>query len=398
MRRFRLTTTTANRPRHSHPRRGAIAVLAAFVMVAILALAGFFLSLSYIELTRAELRAATDAAARSAVIRLVETQSTTQGRDAAKTIAGKFEVGGKQLLLTNSDIEFGRSSRQANGTYSFTNNGTPTNAARVFGRKTSASASGTVDLPFGGFVGAPEYSTQLSAVAMRLDYDIVIVLDRSGSMGWDLSGVEYEYPEAIRQRPFVENYFSPPDPTGSRWAILSASVNDFLTILNQRQVAARVGLVTYAGNYTFGKYSSVTVKTESDLTSDFTTITSKLNAIGQVPLIGATDIGAGLTAAQTILTTSSQARLKTGQPIIVVFSDGMFNQGVEPLGLATSAYNQSATIIHSVTFGATATGRSTMNAVTAAAGKGLSLHANTAAELTQSFKSIANAIPIVVTE
>ncbi|ODA34830.1 hypothetical protein A6X21_04015 [Planctopirus hydrillae] len=381
-----------------HPRRGAIAILAAFVMVALLALAGFFLSLSYVELTRAELRAATDAAARSAVIRLVETQSTSSGRAAARDIASRFEVGGKALSLNDSDIQFGRSTRQSNGSYSFAINGTPTNAARVFGRKTKTSAAGPVELPFGGFVGAPEYSTELNAVAMRLDYDIVIVLDRSGSMGWDLSGVEFEYPEAVRQRPLVENYFSPPDPTGSRWAILSASVNDFLTILNQRQVAARVGLVTYAGDYTFGKYSSVKLTVESDLTSTFSTITSKLTAIGQVPLIGGTDIGAGITAAQTMLTTSSQARLKTGQPIIIVFSDGMFNQGTEPVSLAASAYAQSSTIIHSVTFGATAQGRATMNSVTATAGKGLSLHANTAAELTESFRSIANAIPIVVTE
>jgi hypothetical protein len=51
-----------------------------------------------------------------------------------------------------------------------------------------------------------------------------------------------------------------------------------------------------------------------------------------------------------------------------------------------------------VTFGADANGRTTMDSVALNAGRGLSLHADTAAELLDSFRQLANSIPVIMTK
>lgn len=382
----------------AQPRRGAIAVLTAFMLVALLSLTAFLLSLSYIELSRTELQAATDAAARSAVIKLAATQSESAGRTAAVEVASRFRVGGRPFAISPADVTFGNATKPITGRYNFTAHASPLNAARVQGRKTASAAAGTIDLPLGSMIGQSDYATQLPAVAMRLDFDICLVLDRSGSMGWDLSDQRFSYPESRRDRPLVENYFSAPDMTASRWGVLSASVDELLAILQQRDVSAKVGLVTFAGDYQFGRYASVTVSQDSDLTTNFSQVTAAVDAIGQKPVIGATDIAAGLSAAEVLLTTSPAARPRTAQPIVILFSDGIFNQGDDPVALAQTLYAQHGIVIHSVTFGAEAAARQTMDSVAQAAGKGYSLHANNAAQLQESFRFIANSIPVLVTE
>lgn len=385
------------RPRRAR-RRGAIAVLAAIFLVSLMALAGFLLSLSYIELARAELQAATDASAQAAVAQLTITQSTSQSQQAARDMAARFNVGGAAFSIANSDIVFGNGARQSSGAYQFTASGTPTNAARVTGKKTTGSSAGSLSLPLGVFVNKAAFDTQQVATATRMDYDIVLVLDRSASMAWDLSANQFKYPGTQADRPLVENYFTKPHATASRWAILSGSVNSFLNILTTRGVSARVGLVSFASDYTFGDYSSTVMTRNSDLTSSYSAITTGMNTIGQFPVIGATDISAGLQEAQNILTTSSQARPRSAQPIVILFSDGIYTQGNNPVTLATSMSNSYGIVTHSITFGADAAARTTMDQIAAASEQGLSLHADTASELTTAFNTIASSLPILLTE
>ena len=79
-------------------------------------------------------------------------------------------------------------------------------------------------------------------------------------------------------------------------------------------------------------------------------------------------------------------------------SDGIFNQGSDPVQLAKIQHNTYGIVIHSVTFGADASGRATMDSVALNAGRGLSLHADTAAALLDSFRQIANSIPVIMTK
>ena len=207
-----ITIRRLRSPCRGSSRGGAIAVLTAFVLVALLAVSGLVLSLSYIELANAELKAATDAAARSAIIKLVITQSEDQGRAAAVDVAARYRVGGSPLQIAAGDVTFGKAVIQPDGSFSFQQSSHPLiNAASVQGLKESGSSSGALSLPFGSLIGQETYQTQRAAIAMRLDYDIVLVLDRSGSMGWDLSQNRFSYPASKANRPLVENYFSPPD-------------------------------------------------------------------------------------------------------------------------------------------------------------------------------------------
>lgn len=379
-------------------RRGAIAVFTAFVLVALVAIAGLFLSLSYIELTRTELQAATDAAARSAVVRLVAEQSETQGRAAAVEIAATYRVGGVPFAIDGSQVQIGNASRGFGGGFTFAPGVSPLNAVRVTGLKSAASPAGEVELPFGNFVGRSTHSLDTMATAMRLDYDVCLVLDRSGSMAWDLTDAQFSYPGEYGQRPILENYFSPPHATQSRWAVLASAVGELVDIFQQRDVSAKVGLVTFASDYQFGKFRSQRVTRDQDLTESMNDVTNRIQVIGQSPVVGATDITAGLLEAESMLTTSPEARLRTGQPIIVLFSDGMFTEGADPVVTAAELYQSHQIVIHSVTFGADEAARDTMDRVANVAGHGLSLHANTAAELVDSFRTIAEAIPVLITE
>lgn len=80
-------------------RRGAIAALTAFVLVALLSVSALVVSLSYLEMAGAELQLATDAAARSGVIQLTVSQSESSAKSAARDIAGRHRVGGSAFSI-----------------------------------------------------------------------------------------------------------------------------------------------------------------------------------------------------------------------------------------------------------------------------------------------------------
>ena len=56
------------------------------------------------------------------------------------------------------------------------------NAVRVTGYKTEGSTSGVVPLFFANIMDDQSYEHFRSSVAMQIDRDIVLVVDRSGSM------------------------------------------------------------------------------------------------------------------------------------------------------------------------------------------------------------------------
>ena len=379
-------------------RRGVVTVLTALLLVAIMGVAGLLLSSAALQLARAELQMATDAAARSAVIQLEATQSVDASRATAQDIAARFRVAGNSFALKTGEVAFGQTTRKTNGRYTFTKDASPMNSVRVQGRKTKSSLAGPVNLPFGGFVGHPNSEVSITSIAARLDYDLCLVLDRSGSMAWDLSQDRFSYPASIAHRPLIEKYFSPPEAVGSRWSVLSDCIDEFLGILATREVPAKVGLVTFASDYEFGQFQSVRVTTESDFTVNFNALMTQTQNIGTHPLIGGTDIAAGLEQARVLLTTSSEARPKTAHPAVVLFSDGIFNEGIDPVSQAASMYQSHGIVIHSVTFGAELPARQTMDQVAEVAGRGMSLHADTAAELLNSFRAIANSLPVMVTK
>ena len=77
------------------------------MMIIVLVMSVFSTDVAYMQLTRTELRTATDAAARAGAEALSRTQSEPQARVAAKNAAGRNAVAGAPLLLDDSDMIFG---------------------------------------------------------------------------------------------------------------------------------------------------------------------------------------------------------------------------------------------------------------------------------------------------
>src|SRR5215510_10137842 len=92
------------RPRWALRRRGAMLYLICLFVVIFLAMTALSVDVAYMHLSRTQLRAATDAAARAGAEALSRNQSTTAARTAAKNLAAENLVAGAPLLLADSDI------------------------------------------------------------------------------------------------------------------------------------------------------------------------------------------------------------------------------------------------------------------------------------------------------
>ena len=179
--------------RYSRPsnRRGAILVLVTAMVIATLAIGALALNWAYLELTRTQLRAATDAAAKAALVTLSETQSFDLARAAARTAGQANHVAGEALLFYDSDIMFGNGDKQEDGTVQFTQGGEPINSVRIDARRTDGSQTGNVPTFLAHFVSDNSFEVAQVSVAARIDHDICIVVDRSGSMAFDMTGDEF---------------------------------------------------------------------------------------------------------------------------------------------------------------------------------------------------------------
>jgi hypothetical protein len=198
-------------------------VLVTFLLLALLAVAALVINAAYIELTRTQLRAATDAVAKGAVTSLSQTQNMATARQTAKILATAHVVAGSPLALADTDIEFGKSVRGADGTYAFVAGATPTNSARVTARRTKDSPAGSVPTLLGGFLSQRTFEVTEAAIAARADNDVCLVIDRSGSMAWDLTSTPFSYPGPLSKGSHIQNYFTPPISTPTRRASIPAA-------------------------------------------------------------------------------------------------------------------------------------------------------------------------------
>lgn len=360
--------------------------LVAMSLMAIMALSAYAVNSAYMELSRSELRLANDAAAKAAITSLGQTQSVTSARATAKTVAANFTIAGKTYSLNDSDIEFGNSSRQSDGTYQFVLNGTPINSVRVNGGSSTANQAMAI--------GSSKFSLSNQTIATRVDHDVCFVIDRSGSMAWDMSNVKFSYPGDMNGKSRLQNYFTPPHATLSRWAALQGAVNEFNNVVSLNSLEVRAGLVTYSSNYEFGKYKSVQATTNRDLTATLSQIPADLVTIGKSPIIGDTNIAAGLTAGVNLLSTSTSARM-TATKTIILLSDGVKTDGGDPTTIAAAA--KAANIrVHTIAFSAQAD--AWLMQSLASAGGGNYYFATDTATLHAAFRQIAESIPSIITK
>lgn len=380
--------------RRGPSRRGATLVLIAVMSSALVGMGALVINWSYIELTNTQLRSATDAAAKAAAVALSQTQSQSEARTAAKDLVKNYYIGGQKLKITNADIEFGNGAEDGQGGYTFTSGASPTNCARVTARCGEGAATSSVPVFFANLMPKGTFDLQKEATAGRYDHDIAVVVDRSGSMAWDLTGVEFSYPAEYNDDSTLQNYFRAPHPTESRWAKLVDALESFKAVVDSRNLNAQIGLASYSSDYTFGLFESSKVTQDQMMSPDTNDFLDAAYAIGQEPIIGDTNIKSGIDNGRLILTSSSERR-QTATRTMILLSDGVKTEGGNPLNGANKAADKRITI-HTVSFGDGADQQALTDIAEATGGR--HYHALTGDQLADAFKDIAEQLPAILME
>ncbi|MEC8554764.1 MAG: VWA domain-containing protein [Planctomycetota bacterium] len=409
---------------NKNTRKGNILVLMCFLLPAVFAVAALTINLAYAQLARTELMISTDAAARAGGRALSELQDVDQALEVARITAAMNTVSGEALVLDTADsagqVHFGLSEKLTGSErFGFEQKDTAlvrsgtvsANAMRVTGNRMTG-GGGPVQMPFPGF-GLPQFVDLSSqSVAMQVDRDIALVLDRSGSMGWmtwdwpsGYSPWNYSVYSAAAQAGILythngsyyyssgqdsnsfqtwawEQYYQLGDAPNTPWDDLVLAVGVFLGVLETTVQTEMVSLSSY----------STSGSNDLPLQSNYQDVIDELGTLGPG---GWTAIGLGMQAGVPTLYDTNYARPLAAKTVIVM-TDGMHNTGIDPVDVAEDYVGTYDITIHTVTFSAGAD-QNRMQAV-AEIGGGLHYHADTGAELIEVFREIANNLPTIITQ
>jgi len=364
----------ATRVINIHRRRGAMAVMMAVCLPAILILAAFAVDVAYMQLVRTELRIATDAAALAGGRQLSISQSAGDAIAAAQDAATKNNVAGEPFQLNASDVTLGSSARPIpTARWQFTPGvgGGNINSVQVLGNRTPGSAAGAATLFFGGVWGQGSFAPVKSAVSIQIDRDIALILDRSGSMAWRADGAELDWVEGEKLHPHA------------RWINLETAVNSFLDILDGTLPTESVALATYSTEATL----------DLELSASYQPVRDRLDFITNNYNGSMTAIGIGMETGMPALLNVMTAR-PNAKKTIVLMTDGEHNTGIDPDVVATNLMAAHDLVIHTVTFGDTAD--QVLMQQVATIGGGQHWHAADGADLTAAFNAIANDVPTLL--
>ncbi|MCC9605946.1 VWA domain-containing protein [Blastopirellula sp. JC732] len=360
--------------RNANRRRGAILILVAVLLPVILWMAAFCVDVAYMQLTRTELRIATDAAARAGARTLSLEQDASLAHAAAIEYAAKNNVAGNTLTLADSDVEIGLSVRvDDEGRFEFSDGGTLLNSVHVTGRRTLDSPDGAVRLYLTPIFGHEFFQPATDATASQIDRDIALVVDRSGSMTFKLSESKYQ--------PGWKN--NDPVPAGARWWALVDSVDGFLNELGSTPQLELVSLSSYN--------SSATI--DQNLTDNYSKITQAIEKYSKKYPDGSTNITAGMDKGIQTLQNKTYARPYASKTMVVM-TDGNHNFGSSP---TTAAYDAADAdiVVHTITYGGDA--NEYLMREVARIGGGQHWHAPTEADLEEVFREIARNAPTLLT-
>ncbi len=362
-------------------RRGAIVALVAVFLPIILMMAAFAVNLAYMELVRSELRTSTDAAARAASRTLSLTQDSVAAVAEARDAASRNSVGGVPLLLDDTDIEFGTATRPTDsGRFTFSPEGARHNSVRIVGRLTADSPTGEVHMPFAAVFARSHFDATKQAVATHVDRDIVLILDRSGSMAFAVDEAVSGTPSSAPED-WEWGDAAPPD---SRWRDLTSAAEAFLQKLELTPMDEKVAVATF----------STTSTVDQDLTFDYSLVSAAIDTHTQNFTGGATSISEGMVQGIQSLTESGLAR-NWAAKTMVILTDGIHNSGVDPADIISQAQQNDITV-HTVTYGDGADQTSMQQIATECNGK--HWHAPTGSELIQAYADIVDNCPTLLTE
>ncbi len=149
--------------------------------------------------------------------------------------------GKTRIPLSSSNIQFGVSTRKSiSDRYLYASGDFIPNAVRIDGNR-----SLKIDPLFPTPGITIDFRPFKSATGTQTEIDIVLVLDRSGSMAFSVDEVAGNYLPANAP---TDWQFGEPVPPLARWLDAVASVEHFLQLLNNSYQTERVALCTYSSN------------------------------------------------------------------------------------------------------------------------------------------------------
>jgi Mg-chelatase subunit ChlD len=340
------------RPRRAK-RKGAIIYLVAFLILALMACVAFSIDVAYMQLTRTQLRVSTDLATRAAAEALERTNDLPTARAAAKSIALSNKVAGAGLVLGDSDIVFGKATKNSTtGVATFATSTTACDAVRIVGNRTTGSTNGNVQLFFGKLFNNSAFQPSMAATVVTPGFtkrDMVLVIDRSGSMDeWSGSG------------------------SMTKWQALETAVDYFFDAVNTTEDVEKVGLATYSSQG----------KMDLKVTTKYSDVTHKIDSYGPN---GSTNITDGIDEGINAFVGTRAATDDEVEKVMVVMTDGLHNVGTGPTSKISEVNSNNIRLI-TITFGADAD-QTTMTTL-AEACNGRHYHAPTGDQLVNIFTQI----------
>jgi hypothetical protein len=243
-----------------------------------------------------------------------------------------------------------------------------------------------VRLLVGGILGRTTFEPRHVATASQIDQDIVLVLDRSGSMAWDESGDEWSYPAGKDQ-------CATPHATLSRWSKAAAAVNAFLDAVELTRPIEHVSIVSFSSNSSSCGRSVLSSTIDSNLSVNYSLARSAIAQLGSQPIIGGTNVAAGIDKAVEVLTGANIRPF--AQKTIIVMTDGQWNEGRSPVLAARDAAARGIKV-HAITFSENADETSMQGVATEGGGK--HFHAPDGNALRQIYEEIAFTLQIILTQ
>ncbi|MFI4875045.1 MAG: VWA domain-containing protein [Blastopirellula sp. JB062] len=369
-----MTHNRKRKSRSPYRRRGAVLILVACLLPLILWMAAFCIDVAYMQLTRTELRIATDAAARAGARTLSLEQDAALAHQSAIDYAAKNNVAGNTLTLEDRDVQIGLSVRTNDvGRFEFRPGGTLLNSVHVTGRRTLQSPDGAVRLYLTPIFGHEFFQPVSDATASQIDRDIALVVDRSGSMTFRINRTRYE----SGWRSYD------PVPPRARWWALVDSVDGFLAELEQTPQLELVSLSTYNSRATI----------DVQLTDRYSRVERAIDDYSNRYPDGSTNITSGMAKGIATLQNRNYARPYASKTMVVM-TDGNHNYGSSPTSAAYDAANDDI-VVHTITYSNNAN-QYLMREV-ARIGGGQHWHAPDGRELEEIFREIARNAPTLLT-
>lgn len=266
-------------------RRGSVLVLLAILIPVLLALASYAINITYIEAVQADVQIVTDVATQSAGRTFVRVGDRNAALLAAKEASARSPISGVVMPIEMADLEFGISLRTSSDTaYTFTPvaAGVEANAVRLTTRTLNESSPSVLSPIFPTMGVNVEIRPRRTAISTQSTMDVVLVIDRSGSMAFATDEVAAEGVNPAAAPPGW--MFGDPVPPNSRWLDVVASVQAFNQSLIDSPQHEKLALSTY----------STDTSTDQVLTFDYSNIINALNLTSLVFEAGGTAIGNGL--------------------------------------------------------------------------------------------------------